>query len=238
MNTPLSRRVWVALCLACSAAVAQAQALPSAPANVVQLSASGSVEAAQDLLSMRLSTRREATDANTVQAQLKVALEQALAVARPQARAAAMEVRTGHMGLSPRYGRDGQVNGWQGSAELVLEGTDFTRIAATAGQVQSMAVAQVSMGLSREARHKLEADAQGLGIDAFKRKADEVARGFGFSGYTLREVSVSEGGHQPVMPQPRLMAMEAKAAMADAAVPVEAGKAVVTVTVSGSVQLK
>lgn len=226
------------LCLACAATSVQAQELRPAPANVVQLSASGSVEAAQDLLSIRLSTRREAPDANTVQAQLKVALEQALAVARPQARPGALDLRTGQMGLSPRYGRDGQVTGWQGTAELVLEGTDFARITSTAGKVQSMVVAQVGMGLSREAQRKLEADAQALGIDAFKRKADEVARDFGFSGYTLREVSVSEGGQPPMVPQPRLMAMEAKSAAADMAVPVEAGKATVSVTVSGSIQLK
>ena len=61
------------LCLACAGTPVQAQELRPAPANVVQLSASGSVEAAQDLLSIRLSTRREAPDANTVQAQLKVA---------------------------------------------------------------------------------------------------------------------------------------------------------------------
>ena len=44
------------------------------------VSATGQVELAQDMLTMRLSTRREATDANTVQNQLKVALEQALAL--------------------------------------------------------------------------------------------------------------------------------------------------------------
>ena len=65
---------------------AQAHDGPPAPANVVQISATGQVEVAQDLLTMRLSTRREATDANTVQNQLKVALEQALAIARETAR--------------------------------------------------------------------------------------------------------------------------------------------------------
>ena len=69
------------------------------------------VEVAQDMLTMRLSTRREATDANTVQNQLKVALDQALALARPQARAGGLDVRTGGFGLTPRYGRDGQVSG-------------------------------------------------------------------------------------------------------------------------------
>ncbi len=149
-----------------------------------------------------------------------------------------MAVRTGSMGLQPRYNRDGKISGWQGSTELVLEGTDFTRITTTAGQVQTLTLGNVSMGLSREAQRKLEVDAQALAIEAFKRKADEVAKGFGFTGYTLREVSVSGGGQPPVMPYPRVMAMEAKAAMADAPVPVEAGRSTVSVTVNGSIQLK
>ena len=63
-----------------------------------------------------------------------------------------------------------------------------------------------------------------------------LTMGFGFSGYTLREVSVnaSEPGFQPRL---RMMAQEAKAA-ADASVPVEPGKSTVVVTVSGSVQLR
>ena len=43
---------------------------------------------------------------------------------------------------------------------------------------------------------------------------------------------------QGFVPRPRTMAMEAKAAQADMAVPVEAGKSTVMVTVSGSVQLR
>jgi predicted secreted protein len=228
----------VGLSLALVAGAALAQSGPhAAPANVVQLSASGQVEATQDWLTMRLSTRREGSDANVVQNQLKQALDEALALARAQARPGGMAVRTGQMGLSPRYSREGRVNGWQGVAELVLEGSDLARIGATAGQIQTLAVASVQMGLSPEAQRKLETEAQALAIEAFKRKADEVARGFGFSGYTLREVSIS-GGQAPAMPYPRMMAMEAKAASADAPVPVEAGKASVNVMVNGAVQLK
>lgn len=216
-------------------ALAQMQPVP---ANVVQLSASGQVEVAQDWLMISLNTRKEGADAASVQAQLKAALESALAVARPAAREGQMAVRTGSMGLQPRYNRDGKITGWQGSTELVLEGTDFTRITTTAGQIQTLTLGNVAMGLSREAQRKLEADAQALAIEAFKRKADDVAKGFGFTGYSLREVSVSGGGQPPVMPYPRMMAMEAKAAMADAPVPVEAGKSTVSVTVNGSIQLK
>jgi predicted secreted protein len=233
-----TRRGLAALVLLALSVSAQAHDGSPAPANVVQISASGQVEVAQDLLTMRLSTRREATDANTVQNQLKVALEQALAIARPQARAGALEVRTGGFGLTPRYGRDGQINGWQGTAELLLEGTDIPRVTATAGQIQSLTVSQAYFGLSREATLKLETEAQAQAIERFRRKADEVSKAFGFGGYSVREVSVSSADQPAYRPAPRAMAMEMKAAATDAPVPVEAGKTAVTVMVNGSVQLK
>ena len=51
--------------------------------NVAQLSASGSVEVQQDLLSIAMNTTASGADANAVQTQLKQALDAALAIARP-----------------------------------------------------------------------------------------------------------------------------------------------------------
>lgn len=205
--------------------------------NVVQLSASGSVEVQQDLLSIVMSTTREGSDAAGVQNLLKTALDAALAEARKMAQPGQLDLRTGNFSLYPRYGRDGKSIGWQGSAELVLEGRDFARISGTAGKIQTLTVGSVSFGLSREQRTKVEGDAQGIAIERFKARATEIARGFGFAGYTLREVNVS-ASEQGFTPRPRVMALEARAAMAEAPVPVEAGKTAVSVTVSGAVQLK
>ena len=213
-----------------------AQPVP-VPQNVVQLSASGSVEASQDLLSISLSTTRDGTDANAVQTQLKTALDAALTEAKKAVQPGQLDARTGNFSLYPRYGRDGKPAGWQGTAELILEGRDFARISSTAGKIQTLTVSNVSFGLSRTQRAVVEREAQALAIQSFKVRASEIAQAFGFSGYTLREVSVnaSDTGYTP---RPRLMAMEAKSAMADAPVPVEAGKTVVLVNVSGAVQLK
>jgi predicted secreted protein len=219
--------------LAC-ASIASAQTPP--PQNVLQLSANGTVEVQQDLLSMTLSTTRDAADAATVQTQLKAALDAALGEARKNAQPGQLDVRTGNFSLSPRYTREGKINGWQGSTELVLEGRDFPRITQAAGRISTLSVGNVGFGLSNEQRAKVETEAQSIAIENFKQKASELAKGFGFSGYTLREVSVnaSEGG--PI--RPRMMAAQSKAMSADAAVPVEAGKTTVVVNVSGAVQLK
>lgn len=209
------------------------------PANVVVISASGQLDVPQDWLTMTLSTSRDGSEAATVQNQLRQAVDAALAIAKPAAVARQMDVRTGSFGVYPRHGSNGRITGWQGSAELVLEGRDFLRISSTAGKIPSMGIGQVVFSLSSEAQQKLESEAQAMAIDRFKARASEVAKGFGFSGYTLREVSVSSAdqGERPVYGRP--MAAQAKVSMAsDAPLPVEAGKSQVTVTVSGSIQLR
>lgn len=236
MNVSKSLVAAAVLAAAVLQAPARAQMMPP-PQNVVQLAASGTLEVAQDLLTLSMSTTRDGPDAATVQNQLKLALDTALAEAKKAAQPGAMDVRTGNFTLGPRYSRDGKINGWQGTAELVLEGRDFARISTTAGKIQTLTMGGVSFGLSREQRAQVEGEVQAAAIERFKAKAGEIAKGFGFSGYTLREVSVN-ANDQGFVPRPRMMAMEAKAAMADAAVPVEAGKTTVMVTVSGTVQLK
>lgn len=210
---------------------------PPPPQNVLQLSASGTVEVAQDLLSLSLATTREGTDAGAVQAQLKSALDAALSEARKTAEAGQMDVRTGAFSVYPRYSTPGKITGWRGSAELVLEGRDFARITQAAARVTSMTINSVGFGLSREQRAKVESDAQRIAIDGFKAKAQELARGFGFSAYTLREVNVSSNDFGPV-PRMRMTAAAAPMSSEAAPLPVEAGKASVTVMVSGSVQLR
>ncbi|WP_372825109.1 SIMPL domain-containing protein [Polaromonas sp.] len=204
--------------------------------NVAQLSASGSVEVQQDLLSIMMSTTRDGADAASVQNQLKEALDAALAEAKKSAQPGLMDVRTGNFSLYPRYNKDGKINGWQGRTELVLEGKDFPRITSTAGKIQTLTLGNVGFALSREQRARVEGEAQAQAIESFKARAGEIARSFGFGSYTLREVAINANDQGPI--RPRMLAMEAKSTMSDSAIPVEAGKSTVVVNVSGSVQMK
>ena len=233
MKTP--KLIAACALLACTTGLV-AQTTP-VPVNVAQLSANGTVEVQQDLLMIAMNTTAIGADANGVQTQLKQALDAALAIARPAVLPGQLDLRTGNFSLYPRYDKNGKVNGWQGTTELVLDGRDFSRITATAGKIQSLTLANVSFALSREQRAKVEAEAQSIAIDRFKAKALEVSKGFGFGGYTLREVSINTND-QGGQPRPRVMAMQAKTDMAESAVPVEAGKTTVLVNVSGSVQMR
>lgn len=228
-----NHRPSLAAAIALAVSAACAQAAEPAPQNVVSFSASASIEVVKDLLTVTMNTSKEGTDAAAVQASLKQALDAALAEAKKSAQPGLLDVRTGNFSLFPRYGNQGKITGWQGSAELVLEGKDLPRVTQTAGRISTLTVANVAQGLSREARERHEGEATARAIAAYKLKAQDYAKHFGFTGYTLREVNVSTsepGGY----PQP--MAMRAKVAMAEAApLPVEAGIGLVTATVSGSV---
>ncbi len=226
-----------ALCISAAPVFSQNQAVPE-PRNVAQLSARGAVEVQQDELILTLGASADGKDAANVQAQLRQVVDAALKVARSQAEAPQMEVRTGQFSLYPRNGRNGEITGWQGRAELVLQGRDFARITATAARIQGMPIANVGFGLSRSESERAEREAQSQAIEAFKARAATLTKAFGFAGYALREVSVSSQGQMP-LPRQRMMAMEAKmSSMADSTLPVEAGKSTVEVTVSGSVQMR
>ncbi|MFT3779770.1 MAG: SIMPL domain-containing protein [Ottowia sp.] len=229
-------RLALTACLAaaaCGAAVAQPAAI-APPRNVLQLSASGQVEVRQDLLTLTLAATREGADAAGVQAELREAVDAALAEARKTAQPQQMDVRSGGFGVHPRYGRDGKIGGWQGRVEVVLEGRDFPRITQAAARASSMTIGSLAFGLSREQRARVEGEAQAQAIERFKAKAAEIAKAFGFGGYTLREVSISSSGVPEVRMYARAQA--ASTLSADAPVQLEPGQSVVEVTVSGSVQ--
>jgi predicted secreted protein len=233
------RPLITAAAFACATGAVQAQAtLTPAPQNVVMLESSGTVEVQQDVLVLTLGTAKEGKDAATVQTQLRQALDTALAEVRKTAEPKLMDVRTGNFSLSPRYGQNQQITGWQGRAELVLEGRDFPRITGAAARATTLTISRVAFDLSREQRESVEGEAQQQAIARFKEQAGRLSTNFGFGGYSLREVAVHSSQSGPGL-QPRMMAMEARgASMPDAPIPVEAGKASVTVTVTGSVQMR
>lgn len=227
--------------LAATLALATVVASPAwadnpSPQNVVGLSASASVEVTKDLMSVTLSTTREGPDAAAVQAGLKQALDAALAEAKKAAKPGQIEVQTGNFSLYPRYSNKGGITGWQGTAELVVEGRDIPGIAKLTGSITTMTIARVSSGLSREQRQKVESDVSAQAIASYRAKAADYARLFGFSGYTLREVSINS--NEPVMYEKApMMRATAMASPASDSLPVELGKGTVTVSVNGTVQL-
>lgn len=232
--TRLHRPLFV-LALGVAASLSHAEAPRQ---NALSFSASATEEVTQDQLMVTLQATREGNQASEVQVALKQLMESSLAEARKAAQGqAGMEVRTGSFSVQPRYTNAGRISGWQGTAQLMLEGTDTARIAQTAGKLTQLNIVNMQYGLSRALRERHEAALTNEAIQRFRSRASAMAQAFGFKGYTLGEVSVSstEPGFEP---RPYLMAARAKTMeAADTALPVEPGKGRLSVSVNGQVYL-
>lgn len=214
---------------------------PPPVSGVLSLTTTASVEVTKDVLGVVFNTTRDGQDAQSVQAELKQALDVAVAEARKIAKPGQVEVQTGNFALYPRYGNpkaSGQpsIIGWQGTAELMVQGKDTTAIAQLTGRVSTMSISRVGYSLSKEAREKVEAEVSAQAIASWRAKAQQMTQQFGYSAYTVREVNVAtnEQGGGPV---PMMMARANTVSAAGAALPTEAGKGDVIATVSGSAQM-
>ncbi len=226
--------VFAALALIASPA-ALADTAP--PQGVLSLTASASVEVTKDLLSVTFSTTKDGTDANAVQAQLKQALDAALGEAKKAARPGQVDVQTGGFSLYPRYAAKGGISGWQGTAQVIVEGRDMAAIGQLSARIATMTIASVDFRLSKEASQKVEGDVAGEAIARYRGKAAEYAKQFGYAGYSIREVNVATGDAQQT-PYPRARMTAMSPATASEPLSVEPGKALVTATVNGTVQMK
>src|SRR5689334_5699897 len=192
-----SRAAACAACvLATASVVVPAAAQFAQPDGVLGLSASASMEVQKDVLAVTFSTTKDGVDANAVQAQLKQALDTALAEARRAAKPGGeVEVQTGNFALYPRYapptssGR-AAISGWQGSAELLVHGRDIAAISQLTARIATMTIAHVEYRLSREASQRVEGDVAAQAIAAFRARASAYAKQFGYAGYAIREVNV------------------------------------------------
>lgn len=229
-----------AICFLLGMGTASAQAASAAePHNVVELSASASIEMQQDWLTLTLVATKDGSDPAALQADVRRVLDGAVQLVKKTALSPAMELHTGAFSLQPRYNRDAVITGWTARTELVLEGSDFARISTAATSVKGMSISDMSFSLSKALRLKVGAEAQAQAIQNFRDKATDVAKRFGFAGYSLRQVAV--GSDDPTAPRPYMrQAAQAKSmAFSDGpGVPIESGKSSVVVTVNGSIQLK
>lgn len=206
------------------------------PAGVLSLSAQASDDVPQDIIDITLFYEKQAADA----ASLTDALNQHADAALKEAHGVpGVTAHTGTFTVFPTTDRDGKISSWRGRTEVILESRDFAAATKLAAQINStMQVSGVAFSLSPEAQRKAADKLTTDAIKKFREQADSSAHAFGYGGYTIREVNVGAGNSlPPPRPMFAMRAMAAEAAAPAAPLPVEGGKATVTVTVSGSVQM-
>ncbi|WP_334134417.1 SIMPL domain-containing protein [Tepidimonas sp.] len=203
----------------------------------MHLSARAQQRVPHDWLAVTVAARQQGADPAAVQAQLARVLDGALAQVRPLQCPGQLEASSAGVQVQPRYGREGQIVGWQGSAELLLQGRDMGQVASVAAQLPGLVITGLQLSLSRDTIARAEAALREQAIAAFRQQALEVARAFGYAGYALGEVHVSAASPDGGPPRPLLRAQAMAAAEAAPVLTVEPGQTTLEVTVSGSIRL-
>lgn len=209
--------------------------------NVIALSAVVTREVDQDEIAITFETIQSGPDSSQVQQNLNTFLSEALAAARTAFDDNEdVRVETGAFSVSPKYGKKGAIDGYEGTAELIVKGTDTSSIAKFAGELRVMRVADIGHSVSRKTRISLEGEMATAAIAEFRARATQYTKDFGLKSFSLINANVNVNLQQQHRGGgARVMAFAASASMNESApVAVSAGKEILTAQVSGSIQLK
>jgi predicted secreted protein len=203
---------------------------PSPPLfNLVTLAAQAAREVANDTLYATLAVEAEGGDPAQLADGVNRTMRRALDLARGYG---GVRVRSGNYQTYPVYDRTRIVR-WRVRQELRLESSDFGAATELIGKLQaSLAVTQLSHGVSAEARREAENALIGEAIAAFEERARLARDALKAKSHRLRELNIATEG--PLPPQPLMRAMAAEAAPPA----LEAGATRISVTASGTVQLQ
>lgn len=224
-------RALLAACALLAAAPALAQPR-TADAPVLRLEAQASREVAEDTAIAVFFVEREGPQPAPLQAAANAVLEAAIAELKADR---ALQVRSGGYGTHPRYSREGRIDSWRVRAELVVESDDIAAVSRAAATLSGrMSVASIGFRLSDARRAQTERALTAEAAERFHEKARAAARALGFADIELVEANFNTGA-----PSQPLLARTMAAPAAEASpVPLEPGRAKVTVGFSGVFRLR
>lgn len=216
-----------------AAGLVQAQTTPAvadSKGTRANLDARVSTEVDNDVMRAGLFIEMEDTDATRLADKVNRATNDSLKLARGFT---GVRAKTSAYTTYPVIEKE-KIARWRSRSEILVEGEDFRRMAEAIGKLQAiMQLGSMDFSVSPAARAKAEEALTQTAIAEFLRKAEQVAKGFKGSGFTVLEATVSaDGGFNP----PRPMMMKSMAtAQAVAAPDLQGGTSRVTVTVNGSI---
>lgn len=242
MRFPSSRAVMrsaaqALLCLVVFNSHAAAHEIPpaSAAGTRMTLQATASAEVPLDTVRITLAAETEAADQATASQQLAAVLA---AAAKQAQGVAGITSHTGNYGIWPNRDNKGNINGWHGRGEIVLESKDFAAASALATRLNGkVAISNIVFVLSREARQAQEHKLLDQVAQTFRARALDAAKAFGFSGYRIEKLDLDGAGDAPPRPRPMPMIRMAARSAEPVDAPLEGGNAVVSASVSGTVVL-
>lgn len=216
------------LCVFCSTTLAADDKKPAG--TLLSFSVEASQSVANDLA--HATVFAEATDAQSAEVARKVnaAMARAIAVAKTYPD---IKTKTGSTWTSPIYGKNGHtIESWHMRSEIQLESLKLAALGELVGKLQGdLAVSQITLQPAPETRRKAEDTATLEALNAFQAKAQMIAANFK-KFYRIINMNISGGNRGIVYPMARGAMLKEAASM-----PIEGGDSVVTVSVSGEIEL-
>ena len=190
---------------------------------------------AQDTVTIVLAAQVSEANQEAAVRKLTTALDSVMKQAKAQQK---VEARSGNYRVWPHTDKQGAISKWRGTAEVVLESSDFAAASKLASQLSDrMPIADMSFSVSRALRAEREQALLADAAQAFQTRAQAVAKSFGFTSYRIKNVEVGGSGYMPP-PMPRMaMASASFAEKAVADVPVEPGTETISLSMQGSIYL-
>ena len=203
----------------------------AAPTSI-ELSSEASRPAVNDLVRATVSADATGTSPGELSRQVNAQIADALKTAKAYS---GIKAQTGGTSTYPIYAKGGKIEAWRMHSEISLESGDSAAIAELLGKLQnSLGVTSLALQPSPGTRQRAENDAILDAITAFKARAKLIADSFG-KPYRIKQLAVNSGTRN-VQPTYR---GAAKSMLSESApMPVEAGESLVSVTVSGQIELE
>jgi predicted secreted protein len=206
-------------------------------ADVLDLDATVTADVVPDFAVITMVVVRAGPDVAPLTSDVNRVLAKAFADAKA---VPAVLAASGGYSTSPHYEMRNNQNvrsGWEVQAQVILKSKDIDALGALVGRLsQSLQIASSGFEVSPDLRARTSAALIDQGARAFQDKATATARALGYAGYSIRHVTVGEAGQAPgPRPMFKLAQMAARAAEP---LPIEAGPVTLSLTFSGSLQMR
>ncbi len=215
-----------------------AQERPVVLNDVLNVDATVTSEVAPDLAVVTLAVVREGPDVAPLTKEVNETLAKSFAEAKS---VSGVIASNGGYSTFPRYDSRGGQNtrtGWQVRAEMIIKSKDFNALGNLVGKLsQAMQIAGSSFEISPELRSQENAALIERAARAFQDRAAAATKAFGYTGYSIRQVTLGNAGQSG---SPRTMFADNTLGRQASAppLPIESGRVTLSLTVSGSVQMR
>ncbi len=194
---------------------------------------------ANDEMQVIFAVERDGNDLSAMNQTVLQALASAISDAK---KVDGVRARMGTVQTNPNWTPQGKPNGWRvrGEVSLSLQNSsqNFASLGNLAGQLaQKLQLSGINFKLSDDARTAAEKQLIKNAAGAFRAKAQDAASALGYKSFDIKEVNLNNGNNVVIRQAPMMKAMRSDS-MSAAPVPSEGGDSEVTVTFSGTVNLK